>query len=581
MGRTKANKISITDAVESLVQAKNLSEEFILDTLKSTLKKTFTKIFLGSNDDDAIVRVELEKKGKSESFVIYYGRKVQEEDKITDDFFEISEDDPNVKEAELKVGDLYEVRYTLEDIINDRTRGSKFINSFSTSFRSKVLEAEKATLIELYKGKLGELITGIVTQYNRETHEAVVEIGKNTEVTLERKDQIGDETFKVGESIKVCVASVDANQAGAKIHISRSNPLFLKRLFEQEIHEVYDGTVVIKDIARRAGERSKVAVYSNDPNVDPCGTCIGKNGDRIGAITKNFGNSKDKEKIDVVLYDENLAIYIAEALVPAHVVGLTFIERESEKSNELEKVALAVVKDGELSTAIGKKGCNVSLAAKLTGIKIEIKEHQDALKEGIQFKTMETIRDEAKLSKLEKTVLNSKDEFKENDIEDKDLQDDEKVIENSVESIDSTVDKIDKDLNIKVEDNIPSEEAKTEVKVDEKPQDVKEEKKPEEKTHVNVDTIKMEDLLNQLEKEKEQEESKKAKSNKKSYKKKEDKSESESKDANKKPIKGMAIYTDEELEELKREEEEEDESYGVDEDDDYDEYDSDEYYEDK
>lgn len=581
MGRTKANKISITDAVESLVQAKNLSEEFILDTLKSTLKKTFTKIFLGSNDDDAIVRVELEKKGKSESFVIYYGRKVQEEDKITDDFFEISEDDPNVKEAELKVGDLYEVRYTLEDIINDRTRGSKFINSFSTSFRSKVLEAEKATLIELYKGKLGELITGIVTQYNRETHEAVVEIGKNTEVTLERKDQIGDETFKVGESIKVCVASVDANQAGAKIHISRSNPLFLKRLFEQEIHEVYDGTVVIKDIARRAGERSKVAVYSNDSNVDPCGTCIGKNGDRIGAITKNFGNSKDKEKIDVVLYDENLAIYIAEALVPAHVVGLTFIERESEKNNELEKVALAVVKDGELSTAIGKKGCNVSLAAKLTGIKIEIKEHQDALKEGIQFKTMETIRDEAKLSKLEKTVLNSKDEFKENDIENKYLQDDEKVIENSVESIDSTVDKIDKDLNIKVEDNIPFEEAKTEVKVDEKPQDVKEEKKPEEKTHVNVDTIKMEDLLNQLEKEKEQEESKKAKSNKKSYKKKEDKSESESKDANKKPIKGMAIYTDEELEELKREEEEEDESYGVDEDDDYDEYDSDEYYEDK
>lgn len=580
MGRTKSNKISITDAVESLVQAKNLSEEFILDTLKSTLKKTFTKIFLGSNDDDAIVRVELEKKGKSESFVIYYGRKVQEEDKITDDFFEISEDDPNVKEAGLKVGDLYEVRYTLEDIINDRTRGNKFINSFSTSFRSKVLEAEKATLIELYKGKLGELITGIVTQYNRETHEAVVEIGKNTEVTLERKDQIGDETFKVGGSIKVCVASVDANQAGAKIHISRSNPLFLKRLFEQEIHEVYDGTVVIKDIARRAGERSKVAVYSNDPNVDPCGTCIGKNGDRIGAITKNFGNSKDKEKIDVVLYDENLAIYIAEALVPAHVVGLTFIERESEKSNELEKVALAVVKDGELSTAIGKKGCNVSLAAKLTGIKIEIKEHQDALKEGIQFKTMETIRDEAKLSKLEKTVLNSKDEFKDNNIEDKDLQDDEKVIENSVENIDSTVDKIDKDFDIKVEDNIP-EETKAEVSIEEKPQEVKEEKKPEEKTHVNVDTIKMEDLLNQLEKEKEQEESKKAKSNKKSYKKKEDKSESERKEDNKKPIKGMAIYTDEELEELKREEEEEDESYGVDEDDDYDEYDSDEYYEDK
>lgn len=567
MAKRKTNTIKIEDAVESLTEAKNLTQEYIYELLKSTICKAFIKVFL-SGGDDAIVRCEIEKENKENTFVIYYGKKVQEEEQIVDDYLEISSDDEKVKELGLKIGDLYEKRILLSDLLLTN-KAQKFISSFSTSFKSKIIEAEKNALLEVYGSKIGDLITCNVSQYNKDTREAFVELSKNTEVPLQPKDQIGDETFKVGEQIKVCIINVESSSKGAGIHVSRSHPLFLKRLFEQEIHEVYDGTVIIKNIARRAGERSKVAVYSNDPNVDPCGTCIGKAGDRIVQVTKNFGNSKDKEKIDVVLYDENPAVYIAEALVPAHVVGLTFIKRKNEDTNEIEDIALAVVKDGELSTAIGKKGCNVYLAAKLTGFKIEIKEHEEILKEGIPFKTMEAIKEEDRIAKLNKQV-NIETQVENKEVIQKEVPVSETFSE---EKVQKQVLENKKEENEVLVSQEPIEETKIEVQ-----KEIKTEQKPN-KPSINVDTIKMEDLLTKLENEKKDEELQKKKKDRKYSKKKEESKEEESKEESKKPIKTMAIYTDEELEELKREEEEE-ESYGVDEDDDYDEYDSDSYYED-
>jgi N utilization substance protein A len=393
----------------------------------------------------------------------------------------------------------------------------------------------------------------------------MVNIGKIT-VPLEKKDQIGDETFKVGQDIKVCVIDVESSPKGAIIRISRSDPLFLRRLFEQEIREIFDGTVIIKNIARNAGVRSKVAVYSNDPNVDACGACIGVNGTRIQNISQNLGNGREKEKIDIVLYDPCIELYIIESLVPGHVIGLQLDTVIDNNGNEVPH-ALAITKNGEVSTTVGTRGVNVFLAYKLTGYKIDVMQLDDALKQGLTFMGLEEIKARVELSRNPKPVtVAAAPEFVE--IDEEYNEELEEIVENEI------AEETPVEVAPVVEEVTPVETVVTpvveEVKV--------EEKAAPEVEIASVDVVKMDDLLSKLEEEKAAAE----KSNKprKSFKKKEEKVEVVKEE--KKQIQGMAIYTDEELEELRRQEEleDEEESYGVDIDDDYDEYDSDDYYED-
>ena len=558
MARKKTGiAVTLIDGIDELEQQKNLSREYIIESLATSLSRAYIKIFL-KGWVDLPVRTEINE--KTGDITIFRGQTVvATEDDITDDFIQITKGELEAKGINLEVGELYEIAIPLADIINDKGVGLKFFSSFKTSFQARIVEAEKKALIEIYGSKLGELITGRVEQYNQKTGECMINIGKIT-VPLEKKDQIADETFKVGQEIKVCVIDVESSQKGAKIKISRSDPLFLRRLFEQEISEIYDGTVVIKNIARNAGVRSKVAVYSTNPDVDPCGACIGQNGFRIQKITQNLGNGKEKEKIDIVLYDPCIESYIVESLVPGHVIGLKLDTIIDNNGNEVPH-ALAVTKNGEVSTTVGTRGINVFLAHKLTGYKLDVMQLDDALRQGLTFMGLEEIKAKSEAYKNPKAVTEVEvPEF---------VEEIEETIE-EIEAVEETVET--PVVEAKVEETVETPIVETKV-VEEKPV----QKEPEVEI-VSVDVVKMDDLLSKLEEEKAAAE--KSNKPKKSFKKKEEKSEVVKEE--KKTIQGMAIYTDEELEELRRQEELEDdeESYGVDIDDDYDEYDSDDYYED-
>ncbi|MEG0977620.1 MAG: transcription termination factor NusA [Bacilli bacterium] len=538
MGRKKIEKINFTDAIEAFEQEKNISKEYIAECLEGAVKKAYIKTFLNMGDD-AIVRVTILPDG---TFKIFEGKNVVEE--VQDDYLEIGIDDDVVKLNDLKVGDLYESEVDY-DIIANSENFAKFIKSVMTSFHTKINDAEKAALLELFKDKIGELITGTIDQANRITNDYMINIGKTT-VPLTNKDIIGNERFQVGDEVSVYVVDVADTPKGPQIHVSRSDKGFLRRLFELNIHEIYDGTVLISDIAREAGERSKIAVYSNDPNVDACGACIGMNGQRIQVITQQLGNKiKDKEKIDVVLYSKNIPLFVKEALVPAQVIGVA-MDPEG-------KTCTAIVKNGDLSLAIGKGGINVRLAGKLVGIRIDIKEQDAALKEHISYKTIEEIKNAENGAKL--------------------VVEDDNIMPLTAEE-EALLDETD-DIEMSITENaIKEEENATDTTTPEEVI-VEEVKAPvvEEKIAVEVKTS-YEDLLKALEAEKKEQAVEPFKKyERKPYKKPEEKRVEEVKDENKKPVQGMAIYTEEELAALEKEE-----VVSSDETPDYSDYDDDQFY---
>jgi N utilization substance protein A len=567
-------EIDLREAITQYAEAKNFTEEYVEECLKNAIIKAYCKTFLGIVDpSNGIFSVELGSLGKTK---IVYGRTVKNPEDITDDFLEIDSDDSDVLAQGLKVGDVFNVTTTIDEL-KDSTEYSKFNKSWTTTFQSSITTAEKKALMDIYKGKIGDIVTGVVDRYSKDREVWYVMLGK-TQAKLEKRDLIGDETFRIGEEIKLYLASVESDSKnGAILKVSRSCPEFLKRIFELEVHEVYEGTVIIKKIAREAGVRSKVAVYTNVPNVDACGACIGMNGGRIQAITQNLGNAREKEKIDVVLYDNNLSLFIAESLVPATVIGVAL-------SND-RKSCIAIVKNNELSLAIGKAGINAKLAARLCNVKIDIKEQDAAFKEGITFQTIEDIRKKAaeekaallaaqEAAKVQSTVEAAPSEETAQSETPKETIEAEKSVETPV-------------VETKVVENQPVE---TSVVEEAKPvaetkpvETVKatEEIKPEEKVDVKV-TVSITELERQIEEQKKIEASKA--SNKKNFKKfkKDDFKKSEnkiSKDKDDANQTGMAIYTEEELAELEKEETEE--SYGVDNGNDYEDYDDDSLYDGK
>ena len=221
-------------------------------------------------------------------------------------------------------------------------------------------EAERNHIIDEYSQYEDELITGTVER--RDNRFVYVKIG-NVEAVMPRNDQMPGESYNPQDQIRVLVTHVGSDSKGAQITVSRTAPDMVKRLFEQEVPEIYDGTVEVVSIAREAGDRTKIAVKSNDPNIDPVGTCVGQRGARV----QNVVNELDGENIDVVKYEEDPSDYIANALNPAEVIAVQFGDEDNEKS------ALVIVPDYQLSLAIGKKGQNVRLAARLTGYKIDIR----------------------------------------------------------------------------------------------------------------------------------------------------------------------------------------------------------------
>ena len=538
------------EGLESLENEKGVSREVVLNALKEAMEKAFRKQL--DKSDDALVRVDID--DKASTIKLFQLKKVVED--VQDDFLEISLEDARKENPNLNVDDFYEIPYQLDFL----TKGS--VQLVASILRQKIAEAEKSSLYDKYKDEIGEMVQGQVEKVDERG--AIINIGRLS-VFLPRNHMIPGERFKVGDTTKLFVSDVISTPKGAQVVVSRTDPGFLKRLFETEVHEIYEGTVIIKNIAREAGRRSKVAVYSLDPNVPATGACIGPNGNRIQKIVSQLGNGNEREKIDIINYFENPGLYIMEALKPTTVRGVLL--------DSAHKKAIAVVQNNELSVAIGKMGVNARLAVRLTGWNIDIKELDEALRLGINYKTADQLIAEENAPEVDEVV--EEEVIEEPVQETKEEKVEEPVVEDKEESVST--------------EEPSNEEEKEEPK--EEPVETKEEKveevvvEPEEKVVKEVKEVTTNKTLADLEKELENEKRRRENSNnykrpwKKTDKKTEDNSTSEENSIIPSNVKTekMDIYTAEELEELDREEEE---NYDDDDDDiDYDEFDS--YYDEK
>ena len=340
-------------ALDELEREKNISKETLLDAIEQSLIQAYKNHF--GKADNVHVTINRE----TGDFSVYADRRVVEF--VEDPAEEVSLVEAQKQNTNAEVGDILKVPVHSDKFGRIATQNAKNV------LLQKIREEERKVLFDQYHGNEKEVVTGIVQRVVG--HNVSVNLGK-ADAILAENEQVKGETFKPTERIKVYILEVKDTPKGPRILVSRTHPGLVKRLFESEVAEVKDGTVEIKSIAREAGSRTKLAVWSNDPDVDPVGACVGVNGARVSAIV----NELRGEKIDIINWDENPAILIENALSPAKVIAVM--------ADPDEKTALVVVPDYQLSLAIGKEGQNARLAARLTGFKIDIKSETQARESG-------------------------------------------------------------------------------------------------------------------------------------------------------------------------------------------------------
>ena len=340
-------------ALDELEREKNISKETLLDAIEQSLIQAYKNHF--GKADNVHVTINRE----TGDFSVYADRRVVEF--VEDPAEEVSLVEAQKQNTNAEVGDVLKVPVHSDKFGRIATQNAKNV------ILQKIREEERKVLFDQYHGNEKEVVTGIVQRVVG--HNVSVNLGK-ADAILAENEQVKGETFKPTERIKVYILEVKDTPKGPRILVSRTHPGLVKRLFESEVAEVKDGTVEIKSIAREAGSRTKLAVWSNDPDVDPVGACVGVNGARVSAIV----NELRGEKIDIINWDENPAILIENALSPAKVIAVM--------ADPDEKTALVVVPDYQLSLAIGKEGQNARLAARLTGFKIDIKSETQARESG-------------------------------------------------------------------------------------------------------------------------------------------------------------------------------------------------------
>ena len=340
-------------ALDELEREKNISKETLLDAIEQSLIQAYKNHF--GKADNVHVTINRE----TGDFSVYADRRVVEF--VEDPAEEVSLVEAQKQNTNAEVGDILKVPVHSDKFGRIATQNAKNV------ILQKIREEERKVLFDQYHGNEKEVVTGIVQRVVG--HNVSINLGK-ADAILAENEQVKGETFKPTERIKVYILEVKDTPKGPRILVSRTHPGLVKRLFESEVAEVKDGTVEIKSIAREAGSRTKLAVWSNDPDVDPVGACVGVNGARVSAIV----NELRGEKIDIINWDENPAILIENALSPAKVIAVM--------ADPDEKTALVVVPDYQLSLAIGKEGQNARLAARLTGFKIDIKSETQARESG-------------------------------------------------------------------------------------------------------------------------------------------------------------------------------------------------------
>ena len=339
----------LLEALEILEREKDISKETLLEAIENSLL-TACKNHFGKADN---VKVNIDP--KTCQFSVYAEKTVVEQ--VEDDVMEISLSGAKMMDSKYELGDIVNVAIKSKEFGRIATQNAKNV------ILQKIREEERKVLYNQYYGKERDVVTGVVQRYFGRN--VSINLGK-VDAILNENEMVKGEVFKPTERIKVYILEVKDTTKGPRILVSRTHPELVKRLFESEVTEVRDGTVEIKCIAREAGSRTKIAVWSNDPDVDPVGACVGMNGARVNAIVSELRG----EKIDIINWSENPAILIENALSPAKVVAVL--------ADPEDKTAKVVVPDYQLSLAIGKEGQNARLAARLTGFKIDIKSETQA-----------------------------------------------------------------------------------------------------------------------------------------------------------------------------------------------------------
>lgn len=343
------------EALTILEKEKNISKNTLLDAIKQSLLQACKNHYGKTEANNVVVNIDPD----TCEFEVYAEKTVVE--KVEDELTEISLTNAKLKDSRYELGDIVRVDIKSKEFGRIATQNAKNV------ILQKIREEERKVLYNEYYEKEKDIVTGVVQRY----------VGRNISINLGKVDamlnseeMIKGETYRPTERIKVYVLEVKDTPKGPKILVSRTHPELVKRLFEAEVTEVRDGTVEIKSIAREAGSRTKMAVWSNNPDVDPVGACVGLNGARVNAVVDELHG----EKIDIINWDENAALLIENALSPAKVISVI--------ADGDEKTAKVVVPDYQLSLAIGKEGQNARLAARLTGFKIDIKSETQARESG-------------------------------------------------------------------------------------------------------------------------------------------------------------------------------------------------------
>ena len=332
-------------AMEELEKEKGIKKEYLLESLEAALVTAYKKNF------DSADNVKVEMNRETGETHIYATKTVVEA--VTDPCFEISLEDARKISKKLAIGDSADVEIIPKNFGRIAAQTAKQV------VVQKIREVSRELIYNEFNNKKGEIVTGIIQK--SEGAAVILDLGK-LEGVMPIKEQIPTEEYKVNEKIRAYVLDVEKGAKGnPQVIVSRSYPDFVRKLFEFEIPEIYEGLIEIKSISRDVGSRSKVAVYSTNENIDPVGSCVGQKGVRI----QNIINELNGEKIDVIEWNEDPAVYIAAALLPAQVLAVD--------AREEEKFAQVIVKDDQLSLAIGKAGQNARLAARLTNWKIDIK----------------------------------------------------------------------------------------------------------------------------------------------------------------------------------------------------------------
>ena len=343
------------EALTILEKEKNISKDTLLDAIKQSLLQACKNHYGKTEANNVVVNID----SQTCDFEVYAEKTVV--DHVEDELAQISLTNAKLKDSRYELGDIVRVDIKSKEFGRIATQNAKNV------ILQKIREEERKVLYNEYYQKERDIVTGIVQRY----------VGRNVSINLGKVDalltadeMIKGEVYRPTERIKVYVLEVKDMPKGPKILVSRTHPELVKRLFESEVTEVKDGTVEIRSIAREAGSRTKIAVWSNNPDVDPVGACVGLNGARVNAVVEELHG----EKIDIINWNDNPALLIENALSPAKVISVI--------ADGDEKTAKVVVPDYQLSLAIGKEGQNARLAARLTGFKIDIKSETQARESG-------------------------------------------------------------------------------------------------------------------------------------------------------------------------------------------------------